>query len=196
MVDVCAWVLSHFSCVRLCNPTDCSLPGSSVHGNLQARIQEWMVIPFSRGPSQPRDQTAALAGGFFTTSAIHSNIHFYCYITNYHKFRSSKQYKLIISQSFSEGQRSKHGMTGFSSYGSHLAEISVGEAAVVSRSVWFFSRHTGCWQNSFPCDWRTEVTIYPQAFCHMTPIGSSHMAFCFLPNPDLKVHMIRSGPPR
>ena len=77
--------------------------------------------------------SAALAGGFFTTSAIHSNIHFYCYITNYHKFRSSKQYKLIISQSFSEGQRSKHGMTGFSSYGSHLAEISVGEAAVVSR---------------------------------------------------------------
>ena len=34
--------------VRLCNPADCSLPGSSVHGILQARILEWVAIPFSR----------------------------------------------------------------------------------------------------------------------------------------------------
>ena len=68
-------VLNHFSCVRLlCDPMDCSLPGFSVHGILQARILEWMAISFSRGSSQPRDQTRvlrllALAGGFFTTSA-------------------------------------------------------------------------------------------------------------------------------
>ena len=36
------------SCPTLCNPVDCSLPGSSVHGILQARIQEWVTIPFSR----------------------------------------------------------------------------------------------------------------------------------------------------
>ena len=36
---------------------DCSLPGSSVHEILQARILEWVVIPFSRGLSQLRDQT-------------------------------------------------------------------------------------------------------------------------------------------
>ena len=41
----------------LCDPTDCSPPGSSVHGILQARILEWVVISFSRGSSQPRDQT-------------------------------------------------------------------------------------------------------------------------------------------
>ena len=35
----------------LCDTMDCSLPGSSVHGILQARILEWVVIPFSRGPS-------------------------------------------------------------------------------------------------------------------------------------------------
>ena len=35
----------------------CSLPGSSVHGILQARILEWIAIPFSRGSSLPRDQT-------------------------------------------------------------------------------------------------------------------------------------------
>ena len=44
-------------CPILCNPTDCSPPGSSVHGILQARILEWVAISSSRGSSQPRDQT-------------------------------------------------------------------------------------------------------------------------------------------
>ena len=38
-------------CLTLCNPMDCSLPGSSVHGILQARIPEWVAISFSRGSS-------------------------------------------------------------------------------------------------------------------------------------------------
>ena len=42
-------------------PLDCSLPGSSVHGVLQARTLEWVAIPFSRGPSWPRDWTRSLA---------------------------------------------------------------------------------------------------------------------------------------
>ena len=45
------------SCLTLCDPVDCSLPGSSVHGILQARILEWVAISFSRVSSQPRDQT-------------------------------------------------------------------------------------------------------------------------------------------
>ena len=49
-------VLSFFSGVWLCSPINCSLPGSSVHGILQARILEWVVIPSARGSSQPRDQ--------------------------------------------------------------------------------------------------------------------------------------------
>ena len=36
------------SCLTLCNPMACSLPGSSVHGTLQATILEWVVLPFSR----------------------------------------------------------------------------------------------------------------------------------------------------
>ena len=40
------------SCPPLCDPMDCSLPGSSVHGILQARILEWVALPFSREPSQ------------------------------------------------------------------------------------------------------------------------------------------------
>ena len=58
-------LLSH---VRLCDPMDCSLPGSSVHGILQARVLEWVAISFSRGSSQPGDQTRVshIAGRRFT----------------------------------------------------------------------------------------------------------------------------------
>ena len=41
----------------LCDPMDCSLPGSSLHGILQARVLEWVAISFPRGSSWPRDQT-------------------------------------------------------------------------------------------------------------------------------------------
>ena len=52
-------VLVAQSCLTLCNPMDCSPPGSSVHGILQARILEWVAISFSREASQPRDRTHA-----------------------------------------------------------------------------------------------------------------------------------------
>ena len=42
------------SCPIICNPVDCSPPGSSVYGILQARILEWVAMPFSRGSSRPR----------------------------------------------------------------------------------------------------------------------------------------------
>ena len=45
------------SCPTPSDPMDCSLPGSSVHGILQARILEWVAISFSKGSSQPRDRT-------------------------------------------------------------------------------------------------------------------------------------------
>ena len=50
---------------------DLSLLGSSVHEILQARILEWIAIPFSRGSSQPRDgtQVSCIAGRFFTSWA-------------------------------------------------------------------------------------------------------------------------------
>ena len=53
------------------SPVDCSLPGLSVHGILQARILVWIAVPCSRGSSQPRNQTqvSCVAGGFFTTRA-------------------------------------------------------------------------------------------------------------------------------
>ena len=52
------WVAQ--SCLTIWDPRDCSPPGSSVSGLLQARLLEWVAIPFSRGSSQPRDQTQGL----------------------------------------------------------------------------------------------------------------------------------------
>ena len=45
------------SCLTLCNPMDCSLPGCSIHGIFQAIVLEWIAISFSRGSSQPRHWT-------------------------------------------------------------------------------------------------------------------------------------------
>ena len=57
LIGFCCVVLVTQSCLTLCDPMDYSPPGSSVHGILQERIPEWVVIPFSRGSSQPRDRT-------------------------------------------------------------------------------------------------------------------------------------------
>ena len=67
----CCFCLVVKSCPTLWDSMDYSPPGSSVHGLLQARILEWVAIPFSRGFSRPRDQTriswdSCTAGRFFT----------------------------------------------------------------------------------------------------------------------------------
>ena len=49
------------SCLTLWDPMDCSLPGSSIHGIFQARVQEWVAISFFRGSSRPRDRTRSPA---------------------------------------------------------------------------------------------------------------------------------------
>ena len=77
-VDILPWLLLATkalvaqSCPILCDPTDYSPPGSSICRILQARILEWIAIPFSRGSSQPRDQTqvSCIAGGFFIVWVI------------------------------------------------------------------------------------------------------------------------------
>ena len=66
---------SFLLCPTLCDPMDCSLPGSSVYGILQARIQKWVAISSSRRASRPRYWTLiscvfCIAGRFFTCWAI------------------------------------------------------------------------------------------------------------------------------
>ena len=78
------WWWSWFSCSAVsnsCDPVDCSLSGSSVHGILQARILEWIAISFSRGSSGTRNwtQVSWIAGRWFTNwsmrEALHSSMH-------------------------------------------------------------------------------------------------------------------------
>ena len=67
------------SCPTLCYPMGCSLPGSTVHADLQARILKWVVISFSRGSFQLTDETwvFCIAGKFFTVWATRKNDSFY-----------------------------------------------------------------------------------------------------------------------
>ena len=66
------WWLSRSVVSDSCDPMDYSLPVSSVHGILQARILESVAVLFARGSSQPRDwtQVSCIAGGFFTNFTI------------------------------------------------------------------------------------------------------------------------------
>ena len=69
----CAKLLQ--SCLTFCYPMDCSLPGSSVHWILQARILQWVAMPSFRDLPHPGIEpmslmSPSLAGGFFTTSAV------------------------------------------------------------------------------------------------------------------------------
>ena len=63
------------SCLTLCEPRDCSLPGSSVHEILQARILEWVAMPSSRRTSSPRNRTPvsyiSCTGGWVLYHCLH-----------------------------------------------------------------------------------------------------------------------------
>ena len=68
------------SCPTLCDSMDYSLLGSSVHGISQARILEWVAIPFSRGSSQPRDRTLVFyMGRWILYHWATREVHYYCY---------------------------------------------------------------------------------------------------------------------
>ena len=105
------------SCLTLCHPMDCSLPGSSVHGIFQARILEWLAISFSRESSWPRDRTwvSRIAGRRFNlwatreaprepqklqdTKLIYRNLLlFYILILNYQKEKARKPFFFKLHQ--------------------------------------------------------------------------------------------------
>ena len=81
--SVCVLVTQ--TCLTLYNPVDCNQLGSSFHGIFQARILEWVVIPFSTGSSRPRDQTqiSCIAGGFLTIWAPREALFCVCVFKSY-----------------------------------------------------------------------------------------------------------------
>ena len=82
------------SCLTLWS-LDYSLPSSSVHGILQARILEWVAIPFSRGPFQPTDQTlvSRITGRFFTIWATRK---FVIIFSSYYLLYGAFQLLLVV----------------------------------------------------------------------------------------------------
>ena len=100
-------VLVTQSGLTLCNRMDCSPRGSSTHGIFQARILEWVAIPFSRGSSWPRDRTqfSHIAGRLFTIwattrtfSSVQSLIHVQLFVT---PWTTARQASLSITNSWS-----------------------------------------------------------------------------------------------
>ena len=73
--NICMCVVITQLCLTLCDPMDYSPSGSSVHRILQARIQEWVAIPFSKGSSQSRDWTrvSCIASRFFIYICIQAS---------------------------------------------------------------------------------------------------------------------------
>ena len=104
-------VLVTRSCLTLCNPMDCSPPGSSVHGISQARILAWGAIPFSTGSSQPRDRTwlFLLAGRFFTVRATSEALTPCVYVSNHHLCTfSSVQFSYSVMSDSLRPHESQH----------------------------------------------------------------------------------------
>ena len=99
------------SCLTLCDPMDCSPPGSSVHGILQARILECIAIPFSRGSSQPRDRTqvSCIAGRLYLMSHQGSQFISYLYsdIVKFKKFLTFDNFRLIKAVEFLSSNKQK-----------------------------------------------------------------------------------------
>ena len=85
------------SCPPLCNPIDGSPPGSSVHGILQARILEWVAIPFSRRFSQARDRTqVSCTGRWILYHLSHEGIQHYKVNTN-RKVTQVKKWSVVTN---------------------------------------------------------------------------------------------------
>ena len=85
------------SCLTLCDPVDCSLPGSSVQGILQTRILEWVAMPSSGSLPNPGMEPAflmlpALAGGFFTTSATWEEVILMSSVSNRSLIRNTAKF--------------------------------------------------------------------------------------------------------
>ena len=91
-MHACVCAKSLQSCPTLCNPMDCSLPGSSVHRILQAGILEWVAISYSKGPSKPRDRTWVCY-----VSCIGTWIHYLCLGSRFSGYSIPKHKRVRLS---------------------------------------------------------------------------------------------------
>ena len=144
-------------CPSLCDHMDCSSPGSSVHGILQARILEWGAIPFSRGPSWPRDQTqvSCIASRFFTVSATRETCLFillrliFCYaIFINHKLNHAPSLQVSVK---------------FSSWNKNSLEKMWIRSNIYDKVLWFWSCSSSRWVNNAKMRWTNSTHQSPRA---------------------------------
>ena len=85
-------------CLTLCDPMDCSPPGSSVHGILQAGILQWVAVPFSRRPSQPGERTLVshIADRFLPSEPPGKCLGQCLFATDFSNMKESKNYFIIF----------------------------------------------------------------------------------------------------
>ena len=105
-------VLNCFSCVQLCNPMNCSPPGSSVLRIFQARMLEWAAIPFSRGSSQARDQTHISYVSCIDRRALYHQCHLGSPIKRLLLIKENQTFQVNVFQWFSVyGEMQESGLT-------------------------------------------------------------------------------------
>ena len=120
-----------------CDPVDCSLPGSSIHGILQARTLEWITIPFTWVSSQPRNRTwvSWIAGNFFTIWAIREDQNKKCIGIG----------KQVLSRQLTKSALWWLSRTGFCLFVSKVYSLSIGRGALntvcyyITITVWWAS---------------------------------------------------------
>ena len=83
-------------CQTLCNPVDCSPPGSSIHGILQARILEWVAISFSRGSSNPGIKPTSSVSLLHPQPPVNSNNRRIVIIKNYHLLSVNQIPRIVL----------------------------------------------------------------------------------------------------
>ena len=154
-----------------CDPMDCNLPGSSVHGILQARTLKWVAISFSKQFSWPRDWTrvSCTAGRFFTNWArreahiINTVINSMAWVNKFNQLKCSFEIDILLPQSFKMksfllkevNQLDQHGCKYyremFSWYSMQLKESESVSHSVVSNSLqphWLYSPWNSPGQNT------------------------------------------------
>ena len=105
---VCIYVCSVAQlCLNLCNPIDCSPPGSSVHGIFQARILDWVDISFSRGSSQPRNRADVSCVSCIGRRTLHRCPLSHC-IQGKHRFRRTNPCWTAVQERLLSHILSKH----------------------------------------------------------------------------------------
>ena len=142
-------------CPSLCDHMDCSSPGSSVHGILQARILEWGAIPFSRGPSRDQTQVSCIAGRFFTVWATRETCLFillhltFCYaIFINHRLNHAPSLQVSVK---------------FSSWNKNSLEKMWIRSNIYDKVLWFWSCSCSRWVNNAKMRWTNSTHQSPRA---------------------------------